>query len=160
MNQEIVSDQSIKNSLKEAKTIAMVGVSSIKKENETNIVRRPSIIVMSYLQEFGYKVIPVNPFSVGKIINNEKVVEKLEDISDPIDIVNIFRPSKETPEIANQAVKVGTKVLWLQYGIQNEETKKIAELNNITYISNKCIKQEYQRLFLKMNPVFPALKID
>ena len=160
MTQEIASDQSIKNSLTEAKIIAMVGVSSVKKESESNIVRRPSIIVMSYLQEFGYKVIPVNPFSVGKIINNEKVVGKLEDISDPIDIVNIFRPSKETPEIANQAVKVGTKVLWLQYGIQNEETKKIAELNNITYISNKCIKQEYQRLFLKMNPVFPALKTD
>ena len=85
---------------------------------------------------------------------------KLEDISDPIDIVNIFRPSKETPEIANQAVKIGTNVLWLQYGIQNEETKKIAEVNNITYISNKCIKQEYQRLFLKMSPVFPALKTD
>ena len=160
MNQKISNDQLIKNSLTESKIIAMVGVSSVKKESKSNIVRRPSIIVMSYLQEFGYKVIPVNPFSVGKIINNEKVVEKLEDISDPIDIVNIFRPSKETPEIANQAVKVGTKVLWLQYGIQNEETKKIAELNNITYISNKCIKQEYQRLFLKMNPVFPALKID
>ena len=160
MNQETLSDQSIKNSLTKAKTIAMVGVSSVKKENESNIVRRPSIIVMSYLQEFGYKVIPVNPFSVGKIINNEKVVEKLEDISDPIDIVNVFRPSNETPQIANEAAKVGTKVLWLQYGIQNEETKKIAELNNITYISNKCIKQEYQRLFLKMSPVFPALKTD
>ena len=72
MNQEIVNDQSIKNSLTEAKTIAMVGVSSVKKEIESNIVRRPSVIVMSYLQDFGYKVIPVNPFSVGKIINNEK----------------------------------------------------------------------------------------
>ena len=160
MNQEIVNDQSIKNSLKEAKTIAMVGVSSVKKESGSNIVRRPSIIVMSYLQEFGYKVIPVNPFSAGKIINNEKVVEKLEDINDPIDIVNVFRPSKETPQIANQAAKIGTKVLWLQYGIQNEEARKISELNNITYIANKCIKQEYQRLFLKMSPVFPALKTD
>ena len=138
----------------------MVGVSSVKKETGPNIVRRPSIIVMSYLQEFGYKVIPVNPFSVGKIINNEKVVEKLDDITDPIDIVNVFRPSNETPQIANEAAKVGTKVLWLQYGIQSEEAKKISELNNITYISNKCIKQEYQRLFLKMSPVFPALKID
>ena len=156
----IVDDQLIKKSLTESKVIAMVGVSSVKKESGANIIRRPSIIVMSYLQEFGYKVIPVNPFSVGKIINNEKVVEKLEDISDPIDIVNIFRPSKETPEIANQAVKVGTKVLWLQYGIQNEEARKISELNNITYIANKCIKQEYQRLFLKMSPVFPALKTD
>ena len=160
MNQKIVNDQLIKKSLKESKIIAMVGVSSVKKETGPNIVRRPSIIVMSYMQDFGYKVIPVNPFAVGKIINNEKVVEKLEDIKDPIDIVNVFRPSNETPQIANEAAKVGTKVLWLQYGIQNEETKKIAELNNITYISNKCIKQEYQRLFLKMSPVFPALKTD
>ena len=160
MNQKLVDNQLIKKSLEESKIIAMVGVSSVKKETGPNIVRRPSIIVMSYLQEFGYKVIPVNPFSVGKIINNEKVVEKLEDITDPIDIVNVFRPSNETPQIANEAAKVGTKVLWLQYGIQNEETKKIAELNNITYISNKCIKQEYQRLFLKMSPVFPALKTD
>ena len=160
MNQKLVDNQLIKKSLEESKIIAMVGVSSIKKENSANLIRRPSIIVMSYLQEFGYKVIPVNPFSVGKIINNEKVVEKLEDIKDPIDIVNVFRPSNETPQIANEAAKVGTKVLWLQYGIQNEETKKIAELNNITYISNKCIKQEYQRLFLKMSPVFPALKTD
>ena len=156
----LTDDETIKQSLSAAKIIAMVGVSSVKKETGPNIVRRPSIIVMSYLQEFGYKVIPVNPFSVGKIINNEKVVEKLEDIKDPIDIVNVFRPSNETPQIANEAAKVGTKVLWLQYGIQNEETKKIAELNNITYISNKCIKQEYQRLFLKMSPVFPALKTD
>ena len=160
MNQKLVDNQLIKKFLEESKIIAMVGVSSVKKETGPNIVRRPSIIVMSYLQEFGYKVIPVNPFSVGKIINNEKVVEKLEDIKDPIDIVNVFRPSNETPQIANEAAKVGTKVLWLQYGIQNEETKKIAELNNITYISNKCIKQEYQRLFLKMSPVFPALKTD
>ena len=160
MNQKVVNDQLIKKSLTESKIIAMVGVSSVKKESGSNIVRRPSIIVMNYLQEFGYKVIPVNPFSVGKTINNEKVVEKLEDVTDPIDIVNVFRPSKEIPEIANQAAKIGTKVLWLQYGIQNEEARKISELNNITYIANKCIKQEYQRLFLKMSPVFPALKTD
>ena len=115
---------------------------------------------MERLSNKGYKVIPVNPFSVGKTINNEKVVEKLEDITDPIDIVNVFRPSNETPQIANQAVKIGTKILWLQYGIQNEEARKISELNNITYVANKCIKQEYQRLFLKMSPVFPALKTD
>ena len=108
MNQKLVDNQLIKKSLEESKIIAMVGVSSVKKETGPNIVRRPSIIVMSYLQEFGYKVIPVNPFSVGKIINNEKVVEKLEDIKDPIDIVNVFRPSNETPQIANQAAKIGT----------------------------------------------------
>ena len=153
-----INDDLIKQSLSSAKTVAMVGISSIKKENTSNIVRRPSIIVMNYLQEFGYKVIPVNPFSVGKKINGETIVEKLEDIADPIDIVNVFRPSNETPSIAKQAVKKGTKVLWLQYGIQNQEAKEIVESKSIIYIANKCIKQEYQRLFLKMSPVFPALK--
>ncbi len=152
------NDDLIKQSLSSAKTVAMVGISSAKKENTSNIIRRPSIIVMNYLQEFGYKVIPVNPFSVGKKINGEIIVEKLEDIADPIDIVNVFRPSNEVPSIAKQAVKKGTKVLWLQYGIQNHEAKEIVESENIIYIANKCIKQEYQRLFLKMSPVFPALK--
>ena len=110
------------------------------------------------LQEFGYKVIPINPFSAGERIHGEIIVAKLSDVRIPIDIVDIFRPSKETPPIAEEAVKIGAKVFWLQYGIQNDEAKKIVESKNISYISNKCIKQEYQRLFLKISPVFPALK--
>ena len=160
MENSKTSDQSIKQLLTSAKIIAMVGVSSIKKETSSNIIRRPSIIVMNYLQEFGYRVIPVNPFSVGKKINGETVVEKLEDITKPVDIVNVFRPSIEAPTIAEQTVKIGTKVLWLQYGIENIEAKKITDSANVIYISNKCIKQEYQRLFLKMSPVFPALKTN
>ena len=148
----------IKNTLTSAKTIAMVGVSFPKKEKSSNIIRRPSIIVMQYLQEFGYKVIPVNPSSVGKKICNEIVVSSLEDISEPIDIVNVFRPSKEAPIFAEQTVKIGAKVLWLQFGIQNHEAQKIVESANITYIANRCIKQEYQKLFLKMSPVFPVLQ--
>ena len=136
----------------------MIGVSSVKKEISSNVVRRPSIIVMNYLQEFGYRVIPVNPFAIGKKINGEKVVEKIEDIDEQIDIVNVFRPSKEAPIFAQQAVKINTKVFWLQYGIESLEAKKIVEPKNIIYISNKFIKQEYQRLFLKMNPAFPVLK--
>ena len=154
----LTDDEKIKQSLSAAKIIAMVGVSSVKKENTSNIIRRPSIIVMNYLQEFGYRVIPVNPFSAGKKINGETVVEKLADIKSQIDIVNVFRPSEETPIIAKQAIKIGIKVFWLQFGIQNEKAKNIVESKNITYIANKCIKQEYQRLFLKMSPVFPALK--
>ena len=156
----IIDSRLMKQVLTGAKTIAMVGVSYIKKEEEfsTNVRRRPSIIVMKYLQEFGYRVIPVNPSSEGKKINRETVIAKLEDIKIPIDIVNVFRPSTEAPIIVKQAVKIKTKVLWLQYGIQNEEAEKIARLANITYIANKCIKQEYQRLFLKVNPVFPVLQ--
>ena len=158
MTYSITEDELIKQTLKSAKTIAMVGVSSIKKEVSSNIKRRPSVIVMKYLQEFGYRVIPVNPFSAGKKIYGETTVAKLEDISIPIDIVDVFRPSNEASELAEQTIKIQAKVLWLQYGIQNDEAKKIVNSKNITYISNKCIKQEYQRLFLKVSPVFPALK--
>ena len=158
MTESIAEDKLFKRVLTSVKTIAMVGVSSIKKEEtSSNIKRRPSIIVMQYLQEFGYRVIPVNPFSVGKEILGEKVIARLEDIDTSVDLVNIFRPSNETPEIAQQAVKIGAKVIWLQFGIQNQKTQKIAKEANIEYVSNRCIKQEYQRLFLKINPVFPAL---
>ena len=137
-----INNQSIKKAITSAKTIAMVGVSFLKKEISSSIIkRRPSVIVMKYLLEFGYKVIPVNPSSVGKKICNETVIGKLEDISIPIDIVNVFRPSKETPIIAKQTVNIGAKVLWLQYGIENQEAKKIVESANIICISNKCIKQ-------------------
>ena len=152
-------NKSIKEILEASKTIAMVGVSSIKKEDpKIPTVRRPSIIVMKYLQEFGYKVIPVNPFSAGKEIYGETTVSKLEDIKIPVDVVNVFRPSKEAPIFAKEAVKIGAKVLWLQYGIENEEAHNIVKKANITYIANKCIKQEYQKQFLKMSPVFPLLQ--
>ena len=155
---KMLTDELIKKTLESAKTIAMVGVSSVKKEVSTNIKRRPSTIVMKYMQEFGYKVIPVNPFSAGEEVHGEIIVSKLSDIKIPIDIVDVFRPSKETPEVAEQTVKVGAKVFWLQYGIQNDEAEEIVKSKNITYIANKCIKQEYQRLFQKSNPVFPVLR--
>ena len=154
-----IDNQLIKQALANAKTIAMVGVSLIKKEETSTLIRRrPSIIVMKYLQEFGYRVIPVNPSSAGKKIYGETAVAKLEDIAIPIDVVNVFRPSKEAPIFAEQTVKIGAKALWLQFGIHNQDAQAIIESANITYIANKCIKQEYQRLFLKVSPVFPALK--
>jgi predicted CoA-binding protein len=152
-------DSQITKTLKESKVVAMIGVSSISiQENSKSIRRRPSTIVMKYLQEFGYRVIPINPFSAGKKVHGEIILSKLEDIKIPIDIVNVFRPSSETPEIAKQTIKTSAKIFWLQFGINSLEAKKIVEDANIEYIGNKCIKQEYQRLFLKMNPVFPVLK--
>ena len=154
----MATDELIKKVLQTSKTIAMVGVSSIKKEISTNIKRRPSTIVMKYMQEFGYRVIPVNPFSAGEKIHGETIVAKLNDIKIPVDIVDVFRPSKEATAVAEEAIKIGAKVFWLQYGIENDEAKQNVESKNIFYVSNKCIKQEYQRLFLKVSPVFPALK--
>ena len=157
----MIDDNLIKQTLDSAKTIAMIGASAEKEKDAIAKSRlKPSIIVMKYLLEFGYKVIPVNPFSKGKKVNGETIIEKLEDISIPIDIVNVFRPSKETPEIAKQTVKIGAKALWLQFGIQNTEAEKISNSAGITCIMNRCIKQEYQKLFLKSKPVFPVLLSD
>ena len=151
--------QQIKDVLKNSKTVAMVGVSSLKKkEDPKNLKRKPSTIVMKYMQDFGYKVIPVNPFAIGELIHGETVVASLKDINISIDIVNVFRPSKEIPNIAEQAVNIGAKTLWLQYGIQHEDVKKIVTEANMNYFENLCIKQEYQKIFLNMSPVFPVLK--
>ena len=151
--------QQIKDVLKNSKTVAMVGVSSLKKkEDPKNLKRKPSTIVMKYMQDFGYKVIPVNPFAIGELIHGETVVASLKDINISIDIVNVFRPSKEIPNIAEQAINIGAKTLWLQYGIQHEDAKKIVTEANMNYFENLCIKQEYQKIFLNMSPVFPVLK--
>ncbi len=154
-----MKDEQVKEILRNTKTIAMIGVSSEKRgEDRKNLKRKPANVVMKYMQDFGYKVYPINPFAVGEVINGEKVYESLESIDDKIDLVDVFRPSNETPGIAKETVEKKSTVLWLQYGIQNDEAEKIALEANINYISNKCIKQEYQRLFQKSNPVFPVLR--
>ena len=154
-----MSDEQFKNILEKYKIIAMIGISSEKKgEDPKNLKRKPANIVMKYMQDFGYKVYPINPFAVGEIVNNEKILADLKDVPEKIDIVDVFRPSKETPRIAQQAKEIGSKVLWLQYGIHSDEAKEIAKNSNIEFVSNRCIKQEYQKIFQKSNPVFPALK--
>ena len=154
-----MKDDQIKSILRKSKVIAMIGVSSEKKvEDKKNLKRKPANVVMKYMQNFGYKVIPINPFAVGEIINGEPMVESLDKIKEEIDIVDVFRPSNEAEGIAKQAIQKGTKVLWLQYGIHSDEAKAIADKENVEFISNRCIKQEYQKLFQKSNPVFPVLK--
>ena len=140
----------IKEILSKYKTIAMVGVSKDDK--------KPSTIVMRYMQKYGFKVIPVNPSAKGEKILGEEVFEKLEDIKVPIDIVDVFRPSIEALIYAESSIKIGAKVLWLQLGIKNETAKELVELNNIQYIENRCTKMEYQKVFLKINPAFPVLQ--
>jgi predicted CoA-binding protein len=140
----------IKEILSKYKTIAMVGVS----KDST----KASTIVMKYMQKYGYKVIPVNPSAKGEKILGEEVFEKLEYIKTPIDIVDVFRPSIEAFGYAEDAIKIGAKVLWLQLGIKNQLAKEIVESKNIKYIENRCTKMEYQKLFLKINPAFPVLQ--
>ena len=138
----------IKEILSKNKTIAMIGVS----KDPT----KPSTIVMKYMQKYGYKVIPVNPKAKGEQILGEEVFGKLGEIKIPVDIVDVFRPSKETLEIAKDTVKIKAKVLWLQLGISNDEAKITVESNNIEYVENRCTKMEYQKIFLKKNTSFSS----
>ena len=140
----------IKNILSKYRSIAMIGVS--------NDPTKASTIVMKYMQKYGYKVYPVNPKAKGQKILGEEVFEKITDIKDSIDIVDVFRPSREVLAIAEDTIKIEAKVLWLQLGIKSEESKKLMETNNIKYIENKCTKMEYQSHFLKVRQAFPALQ--
>ena len=139
----------IKEILTKFKSIAMVGVSKDPQKTST--------IVMKYMQNYGFKVYPVNPSAKGEKILGEKVYAKITDIKESVDIVDVFRPSKEVYEIAKDAVKIGAKVLWLQLGIRDENSKKLIEDNKMEYIENKCTKMEYQKHFLKIRQAFPAL---
>ena len=140
----------IQNIFKNYKKIAMVGVS--------NDPTKASTIVMKYMQKYGFKVYPVNPRAKDQKILGEKVFERITDIKDKIDIVNVFRPSKEALDIAKDAVDIGAKVLWLQLGIKSDQAKKLVEANKIEYIENKCTKMEYQKHFLKVRQAFPVLQ--
>ena len=140
----------IKEILSKYKKIAMIGVS--------NDPTKASTIVMKYMQKYGFKVYPVNPRAKGQKILGEDVFEKITDIKDPVDIVDVFRPSKEVLDIAKDTIQIGAKVLWLQLGIKNVEAKKIVEKNKIEYVEDKCTKMEYQKHFLKIRQAFPVLQ--
>ena len=140
----------IKAILSKYKSIAMIGVS--------NDQTKASTIVMKYMQKYGFKVFPVNPKAKGQKILGEEVFEKITDIKDPVDIVDVFRPSKEALDIAKDTVSIKAKVLWLQLGIKSDEAKKIVEDNNIEYIEDRCTKMEYQKHFLKVRQAFPVLQ--
>ncbi len=140
----------IKEILSKYKKIAMVGVS--------NDPTKASTIVMKYMQKYGFKVYPVNPKAKGQKILGEDVCGKITDIKDKVDIVNVFRPSKEALDIAKDAVDIKAKVLWLQLGIKNEQAKKLVIKNKIEYIEDRCTKMEYQKHFLKIRQAFPVLQ--
>ena len=131
--------ENTKEILRKYKKIALVGASKD--------LTKTSSIVMKYLQKYGFKVYPVNPSMKGEEILGEKVFGSVSEIDSTVEIIDVFRPSSETIEIAKEAVKINAKVLWLQLDIKNKEAKKIVESNNILYIENKCTKIEYEKYF-------------
>jgi predicted CoA-binding protein len=114
--------------LEESKTIAVVGASF-----DTS---KPANYVPRYLQSQGYRIIPVNP--KGGELLGEKVYERLTDVTEPIDLVDVFRPGPDTPPVARDAVAVGAKVLWLQQGIVSEEAERIATEGGLKAVMDRC----------------------
>jgi predicted CoA-binding protein len=132
------SDAYIRKILGEVRTIAMVGSS-------TNW-NRPSFFAMKYLQQKGFRIIPVNPTAHGQSILGEQVFKSLADIPDKIDMVDVFRKSQECVAYAEEAVRVGAKVLWLQLGVRNDDAARLAEAAGLRVVMNRCPKIEYARL--------------
>jgi hypothetical protein len=126
----------------ETKTIAVVGASGDETKAAHTIPR--------YLQREGFRIIPVNPRG-GEILG-EKVYERLEEVPEPIDVVDVFRPSEETPAVAGDAVKVGAKVLWLQEGISSEEAERIASEGGLKVVMNRCMGETHYQLKLGPGP--------
>ncbi|WP_110932235.1 CoA-binding protein [Paenibacillus bouchesdurhonensis] len=127
------SREEIKEILQQAGNIAVVGLS-----DKTD---RTSYMVAQAMQSNGYRIIPVNPAVQGQILG-EQVYATLADVPEPIGIVNVFRRSEYTPEVAREAVAAGAKVLWLQQGIISEEAAQIAEEGGLRVIMDRCIKVE------------------
>ena len=131
-------DYLIAEVLGQTKTIAMVGASANWK--------RPSFFVMKYLQKNGFRVIPVNPGLAGQTLNGEICYESLSAIPDSVDLVDVFRRSEECPALAEEAVAIGAKSLWLQIGVTSDQAQKIASDNGMQFIQDKCPKIEHSRL--------------
>lgn len=123
--------------LMESRVIAMVGLSANW--------YRPSYFAAKYLQEHGYRVIPVSP-RYDEILG-ERCYPRLADVPEPIDVVDCFRRAEEIPALAREAVEVGARVLWMQLGIVNPEAQAIAEAAGLEVVADRCMKIEYARLF-------------
>jgi uncharacterized protein len=134
------SDAYIRGILNSVKTIAMVGASA----NEI----RPSYFAFKYLLERGYRMIPINPGQAGGDILGQRVYGKLADIPEPVDMVDIFRPSQYAPAIVQETLllRPRPRIIWMQLGIRSDEAAAIAEANGIKVVMNRCPKIEYGRL--------------
>jgi len=139
-------DEDIRELLANARTIAMVGASDRPD--------RPSNGVMKFLQDQGYRVIPVNPQITGEHIHGEYVWRELAQIGEPIDIVDIFRRPEAVGEAVDQAIAVGAKAVWMQIGVINAEAARRAEAAGLKVVMDRCPKIEIPRLGIRpLNPI-------
>ena len=137
----LTRDEDLAELLQSARTIAMVGASDRPD--------RASFGVMRFLQEQGYRVIPINPRITGEHVHGEFVFRELAQLGDPIDIVDIFMNSASVGPIVDEAIKVGAKAVWMQLGVINEAAAARAEAAGLKVVMDHCPKIEFVRLGLK-----------
>jgi uncharacterized protein len=126
----------------ETETIAVVGASGDP--------AKPAHRIPRYLQRQGYRIVPVNPRG-GELLG-EPVARSLSEVDSPVDVVEVFRPAEEAPQIAREAVKAGAKVLWLQLGIESEEARQVAEAAGLTVVMDRCMGETHGELSLGPGP--------
>jgi predicted CoA-binding protein len=126
----------------ETKTIAVVGASGDPS--------KPAHRIPRYLQRQGYRIVPVNPRG-GELLG-EPVARSLAEVEGPVDVVDVFRPASETPQVAREAAEIGAKVLWLQLGIESEEARQVAASAGITVVMDRCMGEAHGELGLGPGP--------
>jgi predicted CoA-binding protein len=140
VDHENYPDAYLRDILTSVRTIAVIGASPRRE--------RPSHGVMAYLQRRGYRAIPVNPNAAGGTINGETVYARLADVSEPIDMVDVFRRTEMAGGVVDQAIAVGAKVVWMQLGVRNDAAAARAEAHGIKVVMNRCPAIEIPRLGL------------
>ena len=126
----------------DTRTIAVVGASGDPS--------KPAHRIPRYLQEQGYRIRPVNPRG-GELLG-EPVARSLAEVDGPVDVVDVFRPAAEAPQIAREAVQIGAKVLWLQLGIESQEARQVAEAAGLTVVMDRCMGETHGELGLGPGP--------
>jgi predicted CoA-binding protein len=132
-----MNDKQLKELYKTIRTIASVGLSAN--------VEKPSFGIVYYLQQQGYRIIPVNP--TAPEILGQKSYPDLLSIPDKVDVVQLFRRSEDVPPFVEQAIQIGARVVWMQQGISNPEAAKKAEAAGLTVVMDRCMRAEHIRLF-------------
>ena len=140
MNHNFYTDDYLRGIFGRLKTIALVGASPRPD--------RPSYRVMRFLQSRGFRVIPVNPQAIGEIIHGEKVRASLTDISEPIDMVDIFRRSELVAPVVDEAIAKKAKIIWMQLDVRDDKAAAKAEAAGIDVVMNRCPAIEMPRLGL------------
>ena len=135
--------ETLRRILRENRVVAMVGLSADW--------FRPSYFAAKYLQEHGYRVIPVNPRYAGKQVLGETCYRSLHEIPDKVDVVDVFRRTEDAGPVAQQAIAIGAKVLWQQIGVKNEAAAGKAQAAGLDAVMDRCMKIEHGRLFGGLN---------